>query len=67
MPWSEEKRQQLKRLSPGITQALMNQSEDENGSYLCGYLVKKFTWERSALQSVKKALDEAYLKVCLQE
>ena len=25
MPWSEEKKQQLKRLSPGITQALMSQ------------------------------------------
>ena len=64
MPWSEEKKATIeKALTWDYTSSDESDvSEDENGSYLRGYLVKKFTWERSALRGVKKALDEAYLK-----
>ena len=63
MPWSEEKKVTIKRaLTWDYTSSDESDvSEDENGSCLHGYLVKKLTWERSALQSVKKALDKAYL------
>ena len=64
MPWSEGKKATIeKALTWDYTSSDESDvSEDENGSYLRGYLVKKFTWERSALRGVKKALDEAYLK-----
>jgi len=34
---------------------------------LKGYRVKKLRWERSALTTVKKTLDEAYLKTFVQD
>lgn len=38
-------------------------SEDKNTEVqLTGYLVKKLPWERSTLTSIKKKLDQAYLK-----
>ena len=65
MPWSEEKKAKIaKALNWDYTSSdVSDMSEDENGgSHLSGYLVKKFTWERMALRNVKKTLDEAYLK-----
>ena len=65
MPWSESKKAAIyKAMTVQYTSSDESDlSEDENGAMqLKGYQVKKLPWERSALTTVKKTLDEAYLK-----
>ena len=65
MPWSETKKATIfKAMTAQYTSSDESDlSEDENGvMQLKGYRVRKLPWERSALTTVKKSLDEAYLK-----
>ena len=65
MPWTEERKAAIAKVLTWDYRSSdeSDMSEDENGlTCLKGYVVKKFSWERTTLRNTKKALDDAYMK-----